>query len=63
MVRPLFITLISLTLDTHAHEGTVVCLFVCYVPLYCLCTMCMQQNKHTSQVCAELQRFSTDGFR
>ena len=40
-----------------------VCLSVCLLPLYCLHRTFMQQNERTSQFCAKLQRFSTEGFR
>jgi ankyrin repeat protein len=42
---------------------TVVSLSVCLLPLYCLHKTFIQQNERTSQFCAELQRFSTKGFR
>ena len=42
---------------------TVLTLSVCLLPLYCVRKVFMNKIERTSQFCAELQRFSTKGFR
>ena len=42
---------------------TVLSLSVCLLPLYCVHKVFMNKIERTSQFCAELQRFSTKGFR